>query len=721
MNNYLDKIKIKTLKNKHILILCYLFFISFTAISQKKDTINVLKLTELSFDELLNMEVFTASKKSQKISEAPAIISVITRQDIEKMGVTSLIDVFKYVPGIETSMGPDGKYRLSIRGTRKEGNILMLIDGRQMNDFYNGKAIFDLPLDFIDRIEIVRGPGSALYGSNAIAGVINIFTIKTKSISASGGTNNTFSGNINYNITKEKIEMNVSGGYVQSDGANAKIDRDDAYLNKWSLTYNGLNYKTQRWIKDAYINTNFKAGNFKFNLFGISRKQGSYAGPLYIATPGSNLKTNQLTGALSYDFNIKDIVTITPKIYTNIVNRDFLDQETPDNYQSVTSGNIFTGGKKTHEKYTGITYGGELCINIKVNEYFNISTGNVIETMTLPKYDLERNYKIVGDEYKSTFGNYDSISLTQKNKQRNISATFLQGDYKWKKINITAGIRYDNYSDFGQSINPRLGITYNASKLIRFKGLYGRAFRAPTFQELYDNTTLGNQYGVKGNQNLKPETIQTIELGTEFTYKKIILRYNVFYNMNRNAINIYDSRGSGSIGFYENIGNITTFGHEAEAIVIINKNINFFSNFSQYVSEFEWNTETIRKADVTYFNKQSQCNKQLKNIPNIRSNAGFSIGFYKFTVFAGLNYGSASGNNKRFYLEENHFVKIPAYLQGNFKIIYNMSAHFKIKLAANNLGKKYSDPDESTNIATFGAKGLAQPSETVLLELTYKF
>ena len=382
------------MKNKHIFFLFFLLLLTVNAVCQNKDTSNVLKLTELSFDDLLNTEVYTASKKTQKMSEAPAIISVLTRQDIEKMGVTSLIDVLKYVPGIETSMGPNGRYRLSIRGTRKEGNILLLIDGKQMNDFYNGRAIFDLPVDFIERIEIVRGPGAALYGSNAVVGVVNIFTIKTKSIAASAGNNNSFSGNINYDITNKKIEMNVSAGYVQSDGANAIIEKDGADESAWSLTYGDLNYKTHRWIKDAYINTNIKAGNFKGNLFGISRRQGSYVGPLYIAAPGSNLITNQLSSAISYVFNVKDNVTITPKIYTNFVGHDFLSQEAPDNYQSVTSGNIFTDGKKTREKYTGITYGGEMAITIKVNDHLNLLVGNVLEKIILPKYEVKRNYKI---------------------------------------------------------------------------------------------------------------------------------------------------------------------------------------------------------------------------------------------------------------------------------------------------------------------------------------
>jgi outer membrane receptor for ferrienterochelin and colicin len=111
----------------------------------------------------------------------------------------------------------------------------------------------------------------------------------------------------------------------------------------------------------------------------------------------------------------------------------------------------------------------------------------------------------------------------------------------------------------------------------------------------------------------------------------------------------------------------------------------------------------------------------LKNIPTIRANAGFSFDVYKFSVFAGFNYGGKSLNNKRFYLEENHFANIPSYLQCNFNISYHINKKIKFQFSANNIGQKYSDPDESTNIDKFGQNGLLQPGETFLLRGVYKF
>lgn len=151
------------------------FLLSQDTIPDKK-----IDVSELSLEELMNLTIYSASRKVEQLNAAPAIASVITKNDLLYYSGLTLIDVLKYVPGVEVSMGSEGFYRVSIRGTRKEGNILFLVNGSQMNDFYNGRALFDIPVAMIERIEIIRGPGSAVYGTNAVAGVINVYTTKTQ-------------------------------------------------------------------------------------------------------------------------------------------------------------------------------------------------------------------------------------------------------------------------------------------------------------------------------------------------------------------------------------------------------------------------------------------------------------------------------------------------------------------------------------------------------------
>lgn len=701
--------------------LLLLLFFSPILFTQEDTTKKVNDLSDLSLEELLNLKVYSASKSSESVKEAPAIISLITSEDIKNTAALTIVDVLKYIPCLEVAMGSDGNYTLALRGSRKEGNILVLINGQQLNGFYSGRVFYDLPASFIEKIEVIRGPGSALYGTNALSGVINIFTKKDNNVSLSIGPLLNVNVNTNFYVKKENNEFAFSMGYAQNNTNNREITQDKAVNESWSLTNGDKVYKTNRWNNDLYFNSSVKHGNLHFNAFNFYRQQGAYVGPTYIAGPDSKFIKNQLLTTLYYDYQVGDNVTITPKVYSQYNNISSLQQEAPDGYISVTSGDTFANGKLTKEQYQGTLFGGEVTIKIKANEHFDFLTGTVYEDLKMNSYNLSRNYQIVGDIYKTSFSNYDNIPFDQNGKRRMVFAYFAQAMFKYDNLKITTGLRYDDYNDFGQALNPRIGVTYELNEHFRLKGLYGKAFRAPTFSELYDNTTLGNEYGVKGNTNLSNESINTYELGSELNTKRFILRYNIYHIRNVNLIRIYDSHGGGSIGLYENIGNTSLYGHEAELIFKLNSFLQFNANFSQFVNYFEYNKDKVSPADYQFFEKQAKYNQELRNTPTIRVNTSLQINVKKFNLFMGSSFGNACENNKRFFLEKNHYAKIGYYLLGNFNLAYNFSEKFRMSLSANNIGTKYSDPEESTNINAFGEEGLLQPGPMYLLNINYSF
>lgn len=523
----------------------------------------------------------------------------------------------------------------------------------------------------------------------------------------------------NYFVEKGLRNFSFTASYLQNSTPTAKIYQDKEYTQTWSKTFDSTAYLANRWNKDVILSSSLNLKDFHFRVYSIYREQGAYAGPYYVASPDSKLKSTQVGLNTFYNFNISDNVIITPKLYLNYNGHDFLSQEAPDNYLSSQSGDLFTDGKLSREKYTGLTYGSQIDVLIKVNEHFDFSTGTIFEDRTIKKYSLERNYKIVSDEYMEEFGNYDDITFDQEGKRRFVFAYFLQGKFNYNKWDITTGIRYDDYSDFGQSVNPRLGVSYEASKNVRFKSLVGRAFRAPTFLELYDNTSIGNETGVKGNTNLRPETISTFEIGTEFIMKRLVIKYNLYHVKNNNLIHIYDPHGGGSTGLYENIGDVNTYGHEAEVILRISQSLQFFVNFSHFISYFDWNQENVNLADIVFYSKQPNYNRELRNIPTMRINSGLKFNYGKWRIFLGGNFGNPSQNNKRFYLEKDHFVEIPFYIQGNGSISYEILPKLMVQFSATNLGKKYSDPEESTNIDAFGRLGLIQPGPMFSLHMKY--
>lgn len=695
------------------IILTFALFFSFSNIKAQGDSTDIF---DMSLEELMNIEVVTASKKAQKLSDAPSIISAFSKSDIQRMNVTSLIDILNYIPAIETSMDPTGHYRISIRGARKDGNILLLIDGQNFNNFYDGKAIFDLPAEFIERIEVIRGPGSALFGTNAVAGVINIITIKDEnSASLFGGTNNNYGGNFNLSINKEKSKLSFNGGYIQTDGANVM-----PYTYPVDTFLSG---NTNRWLQDIYLNTNINISKFNLSLFGISRKQGSWVGPQYIIAPDSKLNQNQFLGNMSYQIDISPKLSITPKVYFNSSIHDYMMQERPDGYEYLTQ--VFIDGPITHEKYTGMLMGGDLQLNYAINEKTNLISGFVYENMKMLDFELTRNYYLISKTYLGDFTNYLSptleIELNQLHKTRSIMAGYAQVDYTLSKLAFTVGVRYDKYSDFGQSVNPRIGVIYKPSKSINVKMLYGQAFRAPTFKELYDQTNSYDKDGVKGNESLEAENLQSAELAIEFTGAKFLTRANGFYIMNNNIIDIYDPDGGGSVGNYLNLGNTESFGGELELYAYLSKKINLFTNGSYHITSFSWSdSPDIKDAERTYI--ETRGDDIIHNIPKLRINAGANFTISKFTVMMGANYGSGASANNRFTSEGLRSANIEPYVLGNFSFAYKPIEKLSIRISGNNIGNiKYSDPEASTNINKLGIYGMGQPINSFVLSVKFDF
>jgi len=704
--NYLKIIKMKK-KISYLLFLSHVLFLLPLIGYTQTDSVDIFDLT---LDELMNLEVDIASRNSQKISEAPAVVGIVTKKDIENMGVSSLVDVLKHIPSIEISMGAMGHYRLSIRGERKNGNVLMLIDGQPINDFYNGLSIYDLPTDFIERIEIIRGPGSALFGTNAVAGVINIISNKNNnSINLKGGNFMTYSGGLLLSKKIQNTTISFNGSYVVSDGANLMPRSDDK-----------ITEKTNRWLSDGLIKASITNKNLDVSAFGLIRNQGAWVGPAFDVSPDSELKSNWIIGEASYNIDITKKISIQPKIYSQYLQHDYLIQEHPDGY--VNNNYVYTNGALTSEKYNGLKVGSELQFKLDLGKNFRLVSGAVFEKLKLMDYNLERNYSLVGGKYFEELANYDSIEFGQKDKQRDIFATFLQAEYRMNKVAITAGLRLDQYSDFGYSTSPRLGFVYNVADNFNIKILHAQAFRAPLFIELYDNTNFSKD-GITGNKDLMPEKVYSSELAFEYSKSKFLVRTNFFINNSFNLIGVLDVDGGGSRGYYKNIGNMNSFGNETELIAILNSSLNFFVNFSNFYSLFTWDEKILENLDnssIQYFvtKPNSKFVGHIRNIPNIRANAGLNYKYSHYSLFASINFASPSKNNSRYQFEYNAPTDIPFYVLGNLNLSYTVK-RLRISLLANNLGLvKYSDPDATTNIDQMGTTGMAQPLNTFMLKFS---
>ncbi len=686
----------------------------------KDEDYNLSLSEELSIFQM-DADVETVSRRVQKSKLAPGIVSVISRAMILKTGAKKLIEVLKYLPGFSVKILPSGKYFVSIRGIGKDGNILVMINGNRINNPYDSSVIFDLSTDFIEKIEVIRGPGSSLFGTDAVVGVINIFTTKKdKSINALVGLHNDYEVSSNYSVTRKGINISLSGGVGLDDGANQNIERDDSGDMEWGLTTGDKKFETERWSRNGFLSLNLASENLKLFIFGMESKRGTWVGPNYTATKGSSYKTDTILYNLDYTIIKNKDITFSGKVYGNFFVVDNYMVTAPKGYHSTATNEDFDNGKITKENYNSMVMTAEFNLDWQVMSSLNILTGLSYQYLQILNYDLSRNYNLLTDKYHGNkFDLYeDDSSLDQNGKSRYVLEYHLQSTYNYKDFGATLGLRFDYYNDFGLTINPRAALVYNVFNLFVIKALYGQAFRAPTIKELYDKTDKSSN-GILGNKDLNPENVKTSEIAIQFDLWKFNFNTNMFYNINKNIIAPFDKDGSGSVGSYQNIGETNDLGVEFALKFFLNKYFNAFFNVSWFQRKFSWNEKIWNLKAPELDSRRSL----LTDIPMRTLNMGLNFNFKDFRLFLGIRNVSEALNNNRMALEEINIVNIPAYWAFDVNISYSITNNFLIYLTGVNLGNSYyASPSElGDNIAVFGDTGLIQPGYSFRLGITYRF
>lgn len=476
-------------------------------------------------EAFINSLITVASKKPLSVRESPSIISLITEDEIKSSGARDLIDVLRLVPGIDFGADIEGVVGIGMRGNwAHEGKILVLLDGQEMNEIISATTTFGnhYPVEQIKRIEIIRGPGSAIYGGYAEYGVINI-------------------------ITKQAEDINgliISGTYGQ-------MEKDFGRRN--------LNLLVGRKIND-----------FSFSLSGlIGQGQRSdqiytdYSDTSYSMAGSSNLNPNYVNLAASYkDLSFRAI-------------GDFFKTSMRDGYGDV----IKQGAVPT--SFNAVF--SELKYVKQFNKNFNISTRVNYKNQTPWKsggYDFESEYHVnAGRLIENITANYstnryvnfifgaecyqdNAIDKTDagyfSNGEKKVSyqnyAGFAQGLIKTKPVNFILGARFDYHSAFGEAFVPRVGLTKKYDKF-HYKILFSQSFKSPSIDNINSADSLG----------IKPEytNIFEIEAGFRITRKSFV-SFN-FYDINTNQpIVYYTSMDSSNTDYYSNFGRTGTRGFEFE-------------------------------------------------------------------------------------------------------------------------------------------------------------
>ena len=619
--------------------------------------------------------VVSALKKPQTVSRSPAIMSVVTAKQIRQMGARTLSDVLEMVPGFDITMNKNGTREIGVRGILllDSSKVKVLIDGHSINEPATGGAtwLFDsLVVENAKRIEIIRGPGSALYGQNAFLAVINVITKDTDDIdgfqlTTSGGSFETQ----NYNVLfgKEYKDLKISGfiDYFDTEGFSKKIEQDIIFTDPTSLTPGRSQNEKER--TDLNLKLSYK--NLEMNSKYMNREKEGYIG-FDNALGETTWYDTYAFIEFKYNLKLSEKLNITPTAYYDYYNSDSWVESRPEGFSSGT----YLDGIKAVTRYKEETIGFETQFNYNLFEGNELTFGLQYEWIHQGDIHYGTNIHPITNAPLSSFTDFTHDLPFTRGVTRHIYAFYLQDEWSiTKDIDFTAGVRHDRFTRFEGTTNPRFGMIWRFIEDAHLKLLFATAFRAPNFNELF---FVNNPVEV-GNPNLDPEKINTFEAGLGYNFTEHIRgNLNYFYNRIRDRI----QKDSQTPSQDQNQGGARIKGVEAEL-------------------KADWGNDNYAYANYTFQDaEETRMRNRMAFVPVHKANFGINVGFWKY-VNANLN-TFVSGPRPR---EDGDTRRdLPSYTLSNITLIAkNFIDNFEVRGSVFNLfDKSYDDPSPMNTIPT---------------------
>lgn len=530
-----------------------------------------------------------ATGGQQPITRAPAVATVITARDIDAMGATDLDQALESVPGVHVSMLNIGlKSIYSFRGifTGENPQVLMLVNGIPItNVFWGDRSQMwgGMPLENVARIEVIRGPGSALYGADAFSGVINVITktaadIRGTEYGLRAGSFNSRDAWLQHGGKLGALDAAFYLRVGDTDGQKGIIQQDaqsalDALFGtRASLAPGPIN--AERKALDA--RADLSKDQWRFRAAYQQREIGIGAGLAGSLDPNARTNESRLYLDLNYtqanwaqNWDVSGVIG-----YYDIKSKPA--EPTYMLYPAGAFGGAFPDGvlgnpghseQHTHASVSAFYTGFE-------QHRVRIGAGHRMEDL-YEVVDVNRNFTFVPGNLlpqripvQTVTGN-PAMAFMLPHK-RDLTYLFVQDEWSFAKDwTLTAGVRHDRYSDFGGTTNPRLALVWDAAYNIVVKAMHGTAFRAPAFAELY---AINNPVTV-GSPTLKPETMTTDELAFAWQPTTSLQTNLNFFHYRMGNIIL-------PIPTYQNAGEQTGRGLELEAALDATSNLRLTGNFS---------------------------------------------------------------------------------------------------------------------------------------------
>lgn len=648
-----------------------------------------------------------ATRHGTPSSKAPSIVTVITDKEIKNLGFRTLVEVLRTVPGFEIlKWGDYGNSFPAVRGIAGSNKIRVMIDGHFVNSPLTGGAFThfdDFPLESIKKIEIIRGPGSALYGENAFSAVINIITKEAHEIdgvhvSSGYGSYETYDENVVFGDAHGPVAVSGMAHYRQTKGFDGVVKSDsqsiiDKQLAPFKIPAASMAPgRVEDWRQEYDVDLKMVYENVYVRGFYLNKDKGPFIGAQYALNDETRLGDNYVFGEVGYKKTFDDNLTIQPRAYYDQFDSSLYIEALPEGTTLLVSNKLYSypngmiGDGRVAEKIAG----AEIPID------YELFDGNLLT--------LGFEYRLINQTNVRDFRNFNPVTLAPlsgmqdfsdtypfiEEATRRIGSVYLQDTWNLTDaLNLTLGVRHDQYSDFGGTTNPRAGLTWEFIKNASLKLLYGEAFRPPSFADMFS----ANQPAIQGNKDLRPETIRSYEAGLSYKFNKYVTSsVNYFNNFVDDLITLRTAQNTSR---FENAGKAYIQGFEMETKVDFMKGNYVFMNY-------------------TFQNPEDDNGDDLPFVAQQKGNFGVNVHYWKY-INTNVN-TFISGTRSREVGDTRD--DMPSYALLNLSVIGK--EFFKTMeiqgTVFNLLDKDYSDPGPTSIPGD-----LPRPGRTFWIGLGYQF
>ncbi len=673
-----------------------------------------------------------------KAARVPQFITTYTAAGLKQLGARTVYDVLDLILGLSVSRDVQGFYRLAVRGLRSDTEVLFLIDGHKLNNFYDGRALANLPIDNLEKIEVYRGPASAAFGLGNFTAVVNLVTRRDDGLRAGAGAGlwETYEGHLGVARGFGGLRLFLDGDVVSQVGYKKPVLKDALDINTVAQMKRLANEPAGK-TNDNRLLVNV-GGGVEYGREGLGKisasarflieSRGALIGQYDTLGNESKLDWTTLLIDVGFERKLGDSGKFHVRVFYDQQSTRRHFQLSPRDYQTNVSDALtrFPEGIVEELSVGTRTFGVEGGAEVVLPANNRLSFGVSADLASLTNYDYLANYVPPANVYQGP-GLVRPPGLLYPTEGTGGAASrlgigiFVQDVFTpFERLTIELGVRADilqlpsttggaiSGSGLAAGFGPRAGIVFAPINSLALKAHYGRAFRPPTPQEFAETipNSDSNQGRVVGNPLLAPSYVDSVEAGFEYAQTvgdaRVKLRASGFFQNFANPIAVVDTTGN-LVPYTNRPAGVRIFGAEAEARVELSQRSAVFLNASFFRAE---DNATVAAARL------------LTDTPQARLNAGFTLPIGPYLNFdVTSRFAAERRNNSRSTLELIRRYRLPGtFLVGAALRTELLFDHLELAVTGQNVFDfDYADDVPRPDRITAGV-----PREGVLLFATVK-